>query len=351
MRTKCRKKKKMEKKKSLIISKTKTVTTRPIATSLLDVMEDGIEFASLCKYNYDNIDIYAELRRSISEVETARHRTAICYFANFSASSSGIDGTDDVPFNEMVNAVPAGVTEIDVLLVTPGGSGEQVAIFVQTLRNRFANVNFIIIDKAMSAGTIFIMSGDEIVMSKESRFGPIDPQIPLNGGFVPAQSILISIKDIQSRGQIKISNGENPDWTDIQLLRQTNHFEIGSAIGASDFSIKLVQEYLNDYKFRNWTIHRESGLPVTPEERKERAKMIAKKLCEHLEWKSHSYAINRDEAWDECQLEIVHAEDIPGLERAMRRMRALLFWMGDHMNYSKLYISQNYCLLKGNKRK
>jgi hypothetical protein len=344
MGTKCRKKK-----NALNISKTKTVPTRPIASSLLDVMEDGIEFASLCKYSYDNIDIYAELRRSISEIEAARHRTAICYFANFSAFGNGIDGTDDVPFNEMVNAVPADVTEIDVLLVTPGGSGEQVAIFVQTLRNRFTNVNFIIIDKAMSAGTIFIMSGDEIVMSKESRFGPIDPQIFLNGRFVPAQSILISLNEIQRRGQIKIQNGGQPDWTDIQLLRQFNHYDIGSALVLSDFSIKLVQQYLNDYKFRDWTAHRESGRPVTQEERKEKAETIAKKLCDHSIWKSHGYAINRDEAWNECQLEIVHAEAIPGLDRAMRRMRALLFWMADHMNYSKLYISQNYCLLKGNK--
>lgn len=349
MRTKCRKKKKMEKKKAMNISKSKTIPTRPNATSLLDVMEDGIEFASLCKYNYGNIDIYAELRRSISEIETARHKKTICYFANFSTLGSDIDGTDVVPFNEMVNAVPAEVTEIDVLLVTPGGSAEQVAIFVQTLRDRFEKVNFIIIDKAMSAGTIFIMSGDEIVMSKESRFGPIDPQIILNGRFVPAQSILISLSEIQRRGQIKIQNGGQPDWTDIQLLRQFNHYDIGSALGASDFSIKLVQQYLNDYKFRNWITHRDSGSPVTPEERKIRSEAIAQKLCKHTEWKSHSYAINRDEAWDECQLEIVHAETIPGLERAMRRMRALLFWMADHMNYSKLYISQNYCLLKGNK--
>ena len=348
MGKKCRKKLKIEKKKAL--AKTKTMPTRPVASSLLGAMEDGIEFASLCKYNYENVDIYRELRQSISEVETARQRTAICYFANFLASDSGIDITDDIPFNEMINAVPPEVTEIDILLVTPGGSGNQVADFVQALRNRFDTVNFIIIDKAMSAGTIFILSGDDIIMSKESRFGPIDPQIPVNGRFVPAQSILISLEEIQKRGEVRINEGKNPDWTDIQLLRQINHYELGNALAASDFSIKLVQQYLNDYKFKSWTRHQESRLPVTPEERKSQAEMIAKELCAHSKWKSHGYAISRDEAWDVCHLVMHHAEDIPGLERAMRRMRALLFWMGDHMNYSKLYISQNYCLLKGSKR-
>lgn len=57
--------------------------------------------------------------------------------------------------------------------------------------------------------------------------------------------------------------------------------------------------------------------------------------------------VTRDEAWNVCQLLITHAETIPGLERAMRRLRALLFWMGEHLRYSKAFVSQNYCIIKG----
>lgn len=342
-----KKQRKKQAARKLNLKKRLGTRVKPISDSLLDVMEDGIEFESLCKYDYQNLDLGSELRRSIAEIEAARNKTAICYFSNLFAINNSIDGTDDLPFTEMVNSVPAGIDEVDVILVTPGGNGSQVANFVQTLRGKFATVNFIIIDKAMSAGTIFIMSGDEIVMSKESKFGPIDPQIPSQGRYVPAQSILLTLESIKKRGEDKIKNGGQPDWTDIQLLRQMNPYEIGSAIGSSNFSIELVKRYLRDYKFRNWITHQGSGNPVTPQERESRATTIANNLCNHALWKSHSYAISRDEAWNVCQLLITHAETIPGLERAMRRLRALLFWMGDHLSYSKAFVSQNYCIIKG----
>ena len=347
----CRQSKKQRKKqmlKNMLPQKQSGNKVKPIAHSLLDVMEDGIEFESLCKYDYQNLDLSGEIKRSIAEIEAARGKTAICYLANLFSLNNSIDGTDDLPFTEMINSVPVGVDEVDVVLVTPGGSGAQVANFVQALRNRFTTVNFIIIDKAMSAGTIFIMSGDEIVMSKESKFGPIDPQIPSRDGrFVPAQSILLTLESIKKRGEEKIKNGGQPDWTDLQLLRQMNPFDIGGAISSSNFSIELVTRYLRDYKFRNWVAHQTTGTPVTPRERERRAASIATDLCNHSKWKSHSYAINRDEAWNVCQLMITHAENIPGLDRAMRRLRALLFWMGDHLRYSKAYVSQNYYLIKG----
>ena len=171
-----------------------------IANSLLDVMEDGREFESLIKYQYNNLNILGEIRRSISEIQKARGKSCICYIANVLHSNinNSIDGTDDLPFNEMVNSVPNSIKEIDVVLVTPGGLANQVNNFVNALRPRFDKVNFIVLNMAMSAGTIFIMSGDEIIMSKQSKFGPIDPQIPnREGRFVPAQSILVALEDIK----------------------------------------------------------------------------------------------------------------------------------------------------------
>ena len=34
----------------------------------------------------------------------------------------------------------------------------------------------------MSAGTIFIMAGDEIIMSNQSQIGPVDPQVRTKSG-------------------------------------------------------------------------------------------------------------------------------------------------------------------------
>ena len=152
---------------------------------------------------------------------------------------------------------------------------------------------------AMSAGTIFIMSGDEIIMSKQSKFGPIDPQVPNKvGRFVPAQAIMTAIKDIQERGQEALNVGKQPNWTDIQILKNIEAREIGIALSASNHSIQITKEFLENYKFRSWSIHNSNQNPVTPDERKKRASEIASDLCSHEKWKDHGHFIDREDAWN-----------------------------------------------------
>lgn len=322
---------------------------KKIASSLLDVMEDGREFESLIQYQYSNLNILCEIRRSISEIQKARGKSCICYIANVLHSNinNSIDGTDDLPFNEMVNSVPDSVKEIDVVLVTPGGLANQVNNFVNALRPRFEKVNFIVLNMAMSAGTIFIMSGDEIIMSKQSKFGPIDPQIPnREGRFVPAQSILIALEDIKKRGEEKIKANQQPDWTDIQIIRNIDPRDIGLAQSASRYSIDIVKDFLVKYKFKSWLMHSSTQNPVTDVEKDRRANEIANLLCNHSEWKNHGHAINRDVAWNVCKLKITHSESIAGLDRAMRRMWALFYWVFENTSMVKVFVSDNYCIIR-----
>lgn len=321
----------------------------PIGPSPLDVMKDRHEFESLLSYNFSNVDIIAEIRRSIKEVETARGHRALCYIANVvnGAIGNSIDGTDDLPFREMVASVPQDVKEVDVVLVTPGGLANQVVNFVNTLRPRFERVNFILLDMAMSAGSIFIMSGDEIVMSSRSKFGPIDPQVQnKEGRFVPAQSILLAINDIKARGQEALKNGGQPDWTDIQLLKNIDIREVGAALGASNYSIQITREFLEKYKFASWSIHSHSKKSVTPQDRSDRAKKVAEILCDHTKWKSHGHFIDRNVAYNECEIKITHSETINGLDNAMRRMWALFYWVFENTPMLKIFISNEYCIIR-----
>ena len=121
--------------------------------------------------------------------------------------------------------------------------------------------------------------------------------------------------------------------------------ELGNAISASNYSINLVSDYLENYKFKDWSIHSDGIRTVTPQEKAERAKSIAKDLCDHSIWKSHGHAINRESAWNVCKLKIVHSESI-GLDKAMRRMWALFYWMFENTNAAKLFISENYCIIR-----
>src|SRR5690606_23544195 len=80
---------------------------------------------------------------------------------------------------------------LTVILDTEGGIVEVVARMVDVIRNFYSDVQFIIPDRAMSAGTIFAMSGDSIMMDYFSVLGPIDPQVVREGKLVPALSYLV----------------------------------------------------------------------------------------------------------------------------------------------------------------
>lgn len=323
---------------------------KKISATLLDKMVDGREFESLLKFQYEKLQVVEEIRKSLKEVQDIRKKPLICYIANVVKPKNApvsIDDSDDLPFNEMIRSLPDNIKEVDIALVTPGGFAHQIAKFVNTLRPRFEKVNFILLNKAMSAGTIFALSGDEIVMAKQSQIGPIDPQVRNRiGEFVPAQAILTLIEEIRERGEIAIKKGQQPTWTDIQILNNIDPKEIGNAISASKYSIQLVEEYLYKFKFKNWEKHSTSGLDVTDKEKKEKSKRIAELLCNHGEWKIHGHAITRDAAWNVCKLQTTHSESIDGLDRAMRRMWAMFYWLFENTTFTKIFISDNYCIIR-----
>jgi hypothetical protein len=337
-------------KQQMIPQKARQINPKNISSTMLDRMVDGREFESLLNFQYVNLDLIAELRKSIAEISAIRLRPVVCYVANVvkpRSSSISIEDSDDLPFNEMIASLPVDCKKIDIVLVTPGGFAHQVAKFVNKLRPRFDEIGFILLNKAMSAGTIFIMAGDEIIMTNQSQIGPIDPQVRTNSGeFVPAQAILTLIEEFRIRGESALLKGQQPPWTDLQILRGIDPKEIGNAMNASNYSIQMVEEYLYNHKFKNWNIHSDGTTIVTELEKKNRANEIAKLLCEHSKWKNHGHAITREAAWDVCKLKINHAEKTEGLERAMRRMWALYYWIFENSALSKVFISENYCIMR-----
>lgn len=328
----------------------KQVIANPVAKqSVLDKMIDGREFESLLAHRFTNVNILEEIRRSIAEIKAVRGNEIVCYVANVvkqTKVSVSIDYQDDLPFTELINTLPTETKELDVVLVSPGGLSNQVVKFVSKLRPRFERVNFILLNMAMSAGTIFALSGDEIIMTHSANIGPIDPQIRKpDGQFVPAQSILNLVEEIKERGDKSLKAGTNPSWTDLTLLKNIDPKEIGYAISGTKYSETLVEDYLYNYKFKTWTKHSSNGNVVTDEEKRKRSKDIAKLLANHSEWNNHGHAITREDAWDVCQLKITHAESI-GLDKSMRRMWALFYWAFENTSMAKIFVSDYYCLIR-----
>ena len=55
---------------------------KKLVDSLLDVMQDGTEFASLVGVAPRNLNVRDELRRAIAEIETIRKHPLLVYAAN-----------------------------------------------------------------------------------------------------------------------------------------------------------------------------------------------------------------------------------------------------------------------------
>ncbi|TAL75660.1 MAG: serine dehydrogenasease [Burkholderiaceae bacterium] len=180
---------------------------------------------------------------------------------------------------------------IAIILHTGGGEVEAVERMVEMIRRWYPEVYFIVPQIAMSAGTIFCMSGDKIFMDYTSALGPIDPQVQEKGGnFVPALGYLDKFNDILEKSKhdelspVEFAIAQNQD---MALLRRYEQ--------ARDLSVNLLKQWLVMYKFKDWAMHRspgpKHGAKVTTAEKEERAQAIAAQLGDNHTWHSHGRMI------------------------------------------------------------
>lgn len=193
-------------------------------------------------------------------------------------------------FAKLVEDLKADAVKRDklyVILTTLGGSAEIVERYVNILRHHYSEVNFIVPDYAYSAGTIFCMSGDSILMDYISVLGPIDPQVPnKDNRYVAALGYLDKINEF-------IDKAANGTLTKAELiwLKELDLGEIRSFEQARDLTTDLLTKWLVNYKFKNWTQHH-NGTEVTQDDKIERAAEIAKELSDNKKWKSHGKGIS-----------------------------------------------------------
>lgn len=311
--------------------------------SLLDVMQDGNEYQSIVDTVLKG-DILDEVIEGLNAIEAIRNRRCLLYAGDVvgnKSGPSGIDLSDDLPFHEMVDKIPTKENKIDVFVSTLGGSGHQVNRYVNALRTRFKEVDFIIPSFCMSAGTLFALSGDNIWMTERACLGPIDPQIPTKEGqLVPAQALMLLVSKIQEQGQAAIDSGSSVPWTAVRIIDTIDKKELANAISASDYSKKMAKEFLINYKFKNWTTKESSESTVTPKHREERAAKIAEALASHDKWKAHGHALSRKVLWDEIELKIEHP-DID-FNKSIVRLWALCNYIFDKTKILKMIISADY---------
>lgn len=204
--------------------------------------------------------------------------------------------------------------KIAIVLDTTGGYVEIVERMVFIIRKHYEEVYFIVPDRAMSAGTVFVMAGDQIYMTYSACLGPIDPQVEKSGRFVPAKSYL----NMYDRLYQKAENGQL-NAAEFVLLNNLDPGELYQFELADTLSRKLLTDWLSAYKFKDW-VDKSTGEPVSAEVKERRAEEIALALSDHELWASHARMIDRDTLTDpdgKIHLKIKEIEEDQDLTSAL----------------------------------
>ena len=200
-----------------------------------------------------------------------------------------------------------------IVLDTLGGIVEVVERIVSVIRHHYDEVDFLIPDKAMSAGTVFVMAGDRIFMNYFSCLGPIDPQIEKDGEYVPALAYLNQYQRLCDKAEAGTLN-----TVEFELLSKLDLGELYQFEQARELSHELLTNWLSTYKFKNWKTHSSTNECVTGDEKRQRAKEIAAVLSSNERWHSHSRMISRETlVSDPIFLKIERIEDTCNLSLSL----------------------------------
>lgn len=250
-----------------------------------------------------------------------------------------VDGTEGLFLRIIEELVNDGKKQdsLYVILITPGGSAIAVERHVNIIRHHYNEIHFIVPDYAYSAGTIFCMSGDSILMDYFSVLGPIDPQVQnKEGKLVAALGYLDKVKEL-------VEKAKNNELTQAEflILKEFDMAELRGYEQAKELTIDLLKKWLVKYKFKNWTLHKSNtslmGQAVTHTQKEVRAKEIADLLSDNNTWKSHGRPINIEVLEKDLKLEI---DDYSQNEERKKIIRAYYYLLADylHKNNIKLFV-------------
>lgn len=227
-------------------------------------------------------------------------------------------GIDDVVRREVENMAskPGRRDQLVVVLETNGGSIEVVERISDVFRHHFNTVVFVIPNVAYSAGTVLSLSGDEIYMDYYSVLGPIDPQIRnRDGRWVPGLGYLEKYNALIAKSRA----GEITDAELEFLIRKFDPAELFALEQAKQHSADLIEKWLCEYKFKDWSHRETSGVEVDEVYKAQRAKDIAALLGDATEWNSHGRGIPlRTLESDKIKLKINNFGEDSDLNRAVR---------------------------------
>jgi len=267
------------------------------------------------------IDLQNELQRLIKEYNKYTGRYMFVYASDINKGRSrdiDVSMVQDDFYNIQDILRESTQKKIDFYIETPGGSGEAAEEIAKFLRKKFEEVNFVIAGEAKSAGTILVLSGDNIHMTDTGSLGPIDAQVRIGRSVVSAHDYKEWV-DLK-RDEAAKSGSLNP--FDAVMVAQISPGELYGVINSLEFAKDLVKYWLENHKFKSWDITRESKTTVTPEMRKERATKVAEMFCDHTTWRTHGRSLKIEDLHE--ALKIDRIDDDPKLAELVYRIKTVI---------------------------
>lgn len=268
------------------------------------------------------VNFYFLREETYSRIERITGRPLICYVTKTNGVAPGvpayIDDSDLVGFSDLIQAVQG--ENVDILIVSNGGSPEASERIVHLLRERFKTIRFIVPANAFSAATLICFSGDEILMDSLSTLGPIDPQI--NG--IPARAILRAFETLEER---LIKEGPRALTAYMPLIGKYDLHLLEICKSAVELSRELASKWLSEYM-------------LMCSEKDDSVDKIVEFFSDYDVLKSHGRSIDRKKA---CELglkvtSIDTFDGLPDLVRSLYNQYVLFF---EQTPFYKLFECRN----------
>ncbi|MGA2065076.1 MAG: hypothetical protein ABSG86_08910 [Thermoguttaceae bacterium] len=258
------------------------------------------------------------LNERIRLLELRLKAEVLCFVG---AIITGIDGMIRDAVEHRVGSRRKRGPRLAVILETGGGYLEVTQRIVETLRKHYRQVEFIVPNYAMSAGTVLVLSGDAIWMDYYSVLGPIDPQIERgNGQMLPALGYLEQFRRLVEKSQ----KGNLTSIEAAYLIQRFDPAEMYKFEQARAHSVTLIKQWLVRYKFKDWKRTRTRKRHVTIKMKRDRAEEIASLLNETQTWHSHGHGISLAVLRRKVKLEIKDFGSIRALNTCVQSYYRLL---------------------------
>jgi len=298
----------------------------PIFQQLLDELNKRPEPEKQIEY------INSFRKQKIKEIKEITKRDVIVYFSDWKKNHpyGAINLDDKTCFADIIEGLDK--KGVDIIIHSLGGSAEATQSLVCMLREHFDSVRFIVPNMAKSAATMMVLSGDEILMDDRSELGPIDPQIQINGNFVPAQTLIDGFEEAK-KVISEVGTDILPAY--LPLLNKYDLHILQICENAKKLSEELVKDWLSKYMFKG------------DEKAIEKAEAIAKNLADHKKYLSHGRPIGINEA-KTIGIKVSDLRDNQALRTKVWELYCVLEILLDRSPIIKLYENSNGVFLAKN---